>query len=173
MTPARRTGLNQFSSTGRTVVAGRIQFRRRLAVLPGIHDWLDPLPRRIQLIAAHEQRLIAHAAEMGVYLETRIADLKEKHPSIGDFRDTGLLGCIELVKNQGSKEPITPWNAKPDQMLITNRISSRLKELGMFTFVRWNYIFIAPPLIITKEQMNQGLEIISKAIEIADEYYEQ
>ena len=118
------------------------------------------------------ENLITNAAEMGIYLETRIADLKEKHPSIGDFRNTGLLGCIELVKNQVTKEPVTPWNAKPDQMMITNRISSRIRELGMFTFVRWNYIFIAPPLIITKEQMDQGLEIISKAIEIADEYYE-
>jgi taurine--2-oxoglutarate transaminase len=41
----------------------------------------------------------------------------------------------------------------------------------MFTFVRWNYIFIAPPLCVTKEQMDDGLKIISKALDISDEYY--
>ena len=39
----------------------------------------------------------------------------------------------------------------------------------MYTFVRWSYIFIAPPLCITKEQIDEGLEIISQAIAIADE----
>jgi taurine--2-oxoglutarate transaminase len=38
----------------------------------------------------------------------------------------------------------------------------------MFTFVRWNFIFIAPPLIITEEQIDEGLNIISQAISIAD-----
>jgi taurine--2-oxoglutarate transaminase len=50
-------------------------------------------------------------------------------------------------------------------------MAAKMKELGMFTFVRWNWIFIAPPLIITKEQIDEGLKIISQVIEIADEYY--
>jgi taurine--2-oxoglutarate transaminase len=41
----------------------------------------------------------------------------------------------------------------------------------MYTFVRWNYIFVAPPLIVTKEQIDEGLAIISQAITIADEAY--
>jgi len=40
----------------------------------------------------------------------------------------------------------------------------------MFTFVRWNYIFTAPPLCINKAEMDEGLDIISKAIAVADEY---
>jgi len=40
----------------------------------------------------------------------------------------------------------------------------------MYTFVRWNYVFIAPPLIVTKEQVDEGLAIISEALKIADEY---
>jgi taurine--2-oxoglutarate transaminase len=40
----------------------------------------------------------------------------------------------------------------------------------MYTFVRWSYIFVAPPLIVTKEQVDEGLTIISEAIAIADEY---
>jgi taurine--2-oxoglutarate transaminase len=117
-----------------------------------------------------EEGMVEKAAKMGAYIESEVEKLKSKHPSIGDFRNTGLLGCIELVKNRETKEPVTPWNAKPHEMEATSRMAAKVKEAGMFTFVRWNWIFIAPPLIITKEQVDEGLEIISQAISIADEY---
>ena len=117
-----------------------------------------------------EESMVENAAVMGRYIEQKVESLKSKHPSIGDFRNTGLLGCIELVKNRNTKEPVTPWNAKPDEMEATNRMSARLRELGMFTFVRWNWIFIAPPLCITKSEIDEGMEIISEVISIADEY---
>ena len=114
--------------------------------------------------------MVENAAIMGSDVEQKVESLKSRHPSIGDFRNTGLLGCIELVKNRNTKEPVTPWNAKPDEMEATIRMSARLRELGMFTFVRWNWIFIAPPLCITKSEIDEGMEIISEVISIADEY---
>jgi taurine--2-oxoglutarate transaminase len=117
-----------------------------------------------------DDNLIENAANMGHYLDAQVAKLKDKHPSIGDFRNTGLLGCIELVKNRKTKEPMAPWNAVPNEMEIMNKVAAKLNELGMYTFVRWNWIFTAPPLIITKDQMDEGLDIISKAISIADEH---
>lgn len=117
------------------------------------------------------ENMVANAAEMGRYIESEVEKLKAKHPSIGDFRNTGLLGCIELVKNRKTKEPLTPWNAAVDQMEPTMRMAAKVRELGMFTFVRWNWIFIAPPLCITKAEIDEGLNIISQVIEIADEYY--
>jgi taurine--2-oxoglutarate transaminase len=117
-----------------------------------------------------EENLVERAAEMGLYIEAEVEKLKAKHPSIGDFRNTGLLGCIELVKNKKTKEPITPWNAKPKDMEVTNKMAAKIRELGMFTFVRWSYIFIAPPLNVSKKEIDDGLEIISQAISIADQY---
>lgn len=117
-----------------------------------------------------EDNLVERAAEMGQYIEAEVVKLKAKHPSIGDFRNTGLLGCIELVKNRKTKEPVTPWNAKPSEMEVTNKMAAKIRELGMFTFVRWNWIFIAPPLNVTKAEVDEGLNIISQAIGIADEY---
>lgn len=118
-----------------------------------------------------DDNLIENAAAMGKYLDARIEELKKKHPSIGNWRNKGLLGCLELVKNKKTKEPMAPFNAKPDEMVVMNKVAAKIRELGMYTFVRWNYIFIAPPLIVTKEQIDEGLEIISKAISIADENY--
>ncbi|HSC40117.1 MAG TPA: aminotransferase class III-fold pyridoxal phosphate-dependent enzyme [Chitinophagaceae bacterium] len=117
-----------------------------------------------------DEHLIENAERMGHYIEQRVEELKAKHPSIGDFRNTGLLGCIELVKNRSTKEPMAPFNAKPEEMAIMNKVAGKLKQLGMYAFVRWNYVFIAPPLTITQEQADEGLAIISEAIAIADEY---
>jgi taurine--2-oxoglutarate transaminase len=117
-----------------------------------------------------DDHLIENAAAMGEYVNEQVEKLKAKHPSIGDFRNTGLLGCIELVKNRKTKEPMAPFNAKPDEMVVMNKVAAKIKELGMYTFVRWGYIFIAPPLIVTKEQIDEGLAIISEAISIADEH---
>jgi taurine--2-oxoglutarate transaminase len=55
-------------------------------------------------------------------------------------------------------------------MEATNRMAAKIRELGMFTFVRWNYIFIAPPLIITESEIDEGLSIVEEAVKIADEY---
>ena len=117
-----------------------------------------------------EEDLVNKAAQMGKYIESEVEKLKKIHPSIGDFRNTGLLGCIELVKNRETKEPTTPWNAKPQQMEATNRMAAKIRELGMFTFVRWNWIFLAPPLNVSKAEVDEGLNIISQTISIADEY---
>jgi len=118
-----------------------------------------------------DDNLIENAVAMGKYVDSRIEELKKKHASIGDWRNQGLLGCIELVKNRKTKEPIAPFNAKPDEMAVMNKVAAKIKELGMYTFVRWSFIFIAPPLCVTKEQIDEGLDIISQAISIADEAY--
>lgn len=116
-----------------------------------------------------DENLIENAAAMGKYLEQRVEEMKAVHPSIGDFRNTGLLGCIEVVKNRNTKEPMAPFNASADEMAVMNKVAAKIKELGMYTFVRWNYIFIAPPLCITKEQIDEGLAIIGEVLKIADE----
>jgi len=114
--------------------------------------------------------LIENTVTMGKYIDSEIEKMKQKHPSIGDWRNTGLLGCLELVKDRKTKEPMAPFNAKPDEMAVMNKVAARIKELGMYTFVRWNYIFVAPPLCINKEQVDEGLAMISDAISIADEH---
>lgn len=116
-----------------------------------------------------EDHLIERASEMGKYIEEKIEEMKAIHPSIGEFRNTGLLGCLELVKNRKTKEPMAPFNAKPEEMVVMNQVAAKIKELGMYTFVRWGYIFIAPPLTITKEEVQEGLAIISEALKIADQ----
>ena len=117
-----------------------------------------------------DENLIENAAAMGQYVDKQVAKLIQKHPCIGDWRNTGLLGCLEIVKNRATKEPMAPYNAKPTEMVVMNKVAAKLRELGMYTFVRWNFVFIAPPLSITKKQIDEGLAMISEALSIADEH---
>lgn len=119
-----------------------------------------------------DENLISNAAAMGEYLVERMEELKTLHPSIGDFRTTGLLGCIEVVKNRETKEPMAPFNATASEMEVMNKVAAKIKDLGMYTFVRWNYIFTCPPLTVTREQIDEGLAIISQALRIADAHCE-
>ena len=73
------------------------------------------------------------------------------------------------VVSKTTGELIAPYNAAGDDLKVTNQIAAKIKNLGMYTFVRWGYIFIAPPLTITKEQIDEGLAIISEALKISDE----
>lgn len=117
-----------------------------------------------------DDNLIERAAKMGEYMTKQVEALKSKHPSIGDYRCTGLLGAIELVKNRQTKEPMAPWNGSGDDMKVMNQVAGKIKELGMFTFVRFNWIFTCPPLIIDEAGIDEGLNIISQAIAIADQH---
>ena len=60
------------------------------------------------------------------------------------------------------------FNPKPEELNAINQIKSKISELGMNIFIRGNYIFIAPPLCINKNQIDNGLSIISQALKIAD-----
>ena len=117
-----------------------------------------------------EENLLERARTTGSYIDQQVAKLRKKHPSLGDFRNTGMLGAIELVKNRDTREPMAPWNAAPSDMGVMSKVAAKIRDLGMFTFVRWNWIFVAPPLIISKDEVDEGLEIISKAITLADEH---
>ena len=118
-----------------------------------------------------KENLNENATNIGSYTDQLMKKLINKHPSIGDWRNTGMLGCIELVKNRKTKEPLAPFNASASEMKQMNQVTSKLRELGMFTYCKWNFIFVAPPLIAKKDEIDEGIDIISKALSIADEFY--
>jgi taurine--2-oxoglutarate transaminase len=84
-----------------------------------------------------ELNLVEKARKNGEYLKSKLLELQNKHLSIGDVRITGMLGCLELVKNRETKEHLTPWNATGDKMEPTQRIVAKLRELlGLTTLIR-------------------------------------
>lgn len=116
------------------------------------------------------ENLIENSREMGKVMRAGLMDLAEQHPSVGEVRGTGLHQVIELVKNRETREPMSGWNVPASESM--RQAAARLRELGMSTFVKWDWIFCAPPLVITKEQIQEGLDIIDQALTITDKYVE-
>jgi taurine--2-oxoglutarate transaminase len=109
--------------------------------------------------------LIAHTQQMGRVLSALHAEMKEKHPSVGDVRSIGLFGVLELVRNRATKEPMAPFNGSSPEMA---KLGAYLREQGMYAFINWNNLFTNPPLCITEAQLQESFAIIDRALEITD-----
>jgi taurine--2-oxoglutarate transaminase len=118
-----------------------------------------------------EDGLIEKARERGESLAKHLAALKASHPSVGDVRSIGLFGVIECVKDRQTREPTAPWNAKPSEMGAMAKVAAHLREEGLYTFVRWNWIFTVPPLTISEEELKYGIDIIDRALAHSDAAY--
>jgi taurine--2-oxoglutarate transaminase len=115
------------------------------------------------------ENLIENSREMGKKLRNGLMDLAEEHPSIGEIRGTGLHQLIEIVKDRDTREPMSGWNQPMSEAMRT--AAGKLRELGMSTFVKWDWIFCTPPLILNDEQLAEGLNIIDQALTEVDKYY--
>jgi taurine--2-oxoglutarate transaminase len=94
-----------------------------------------------------------------------LTDLGEGHPSVGEVRNIGLFGILELVKNRETKEPIAPWNGTSPEMTALRKFCL---DHGLFLYTHWHTVLIIPPLIITEEQLKEGFDILDEALGITD-----
>ncbi len=131
----------------------------------------------IALIPIYQtDNLIENSKNMGAYLLEKAEELKEKHPCVGDVRGLGLFVGLELVKNQKSKEPMVPVGGKiRPGMNPKLEVAKKLGELGMMAMAAnpGSVIAMAPPLIITKDEIDEGISIMDQALEVADAYAEK
>lgn len=119
-----------------------------------------------------EENLVENSARLGDSLLNKLEDIKQKHPSVGDVRGKGLFAAIELVKNQDTREPLVPWTVKAYEGKdpLMSKLITELKEKGLYTYTRWNVLFICPPLSITEEELSWGLNQIDEVLFLADEF---
>ena len=122
----------------------------------------DPLPaavgsKVIEILV--RDRLEERARELGRYLKNGLLDLKQRHEPIGDVRGRGLLLGMELVKDRHTREPAHELGA---------RVGRRCIELGASLNIgrprHANVFRIAPPLIVTREQIDTALAILDQAL---------
>ena len=110
--------------------------------------------------------LVEQSAQTGIVLAELMAELKDRHPAIGETRSIGLFGAIELVRNSKTREPIAPYGGSSAEMVAIRRY---LLEHGVYAYMHWHTLLIVPPLIITPEQLVEGFIVIEQALGIADQ----
>jgi taurine---2-oxoglutarate transaminase len=113
-----------------------------------------------------QDHLVEHAAEMGKVMSDMNAELMGRHPSVGDVRNIGLFGIIELVKNRKTKDPITAFNTSSPVMI---QLKEALLKKGLFIYTHWHTILLLPPLCITQEQLQEGYAILDDTLVLADQ----
>ncbi|MGB5843459.1 MAG: aminotransferase class III-fold pyridoxal phosphate-dependent enzyme [Anaerolineales bacterium] len=112
-----------------------------------------------------EDHLIENAQKMGTVLRHHLNNLGEQHASVGEVRAIGLFSAIEVVNNRETRAPMAPYNGTSPEM---TKLRQFLLDNGVYTFVHWNVIMVNPPLIINEEQLDEGIKVIDKALEITD-----
>jgi 4-aminobutyrate aminotransferase len=107
-----------------------------------------------------EKEYLENARVVGEYTMDALEEIKARHPSIGDVRGKGLMIGLEFVKDHGTKEP-----AKE----LTDRVVNLSFERGLLTLsCGKSVIRIAPPLSISKSEVDEGLGIFEEAIGLAE-----
>ena len=92
--------------------------------------------------------------------------LTKKHKSIGSYRGKGLFYAIEFVDPRDLNKRLVEWNNSnyySGHPLMKNLIKL-LKEKCLYTYSRFNVLFIAPPLCISKNELLAAIKIISESI---------
>lgn len=103
-----------------------------------------------------EEGLIERAKKLGKRAVESFENMKKDHPLIGDVRGKGLMIGVDLVKDQKTKKRARKETAK---------VCWRCWEKGLFlTFFSGSVLRIAPPLTITEEELDKGIEIIEEAL---------
>lgn len=115
-----------------------------------------------------DDKLMENTLAMEKVVRKEMEAMKARHPSVGDVRGIGLFWAIELVKDKKTREPLVKWNAMGTEGAQTREINKRLLEGGVYTTVRWNFLFVVPPLCIKEDELKEGLAVIDKVLDYAD-----
>jgi len=126
----------------------------------------DPLAARVGLTVlkvVERDGLVARAAALGARLREHLLELQRRHEVIGDVRGRGLLQGIELVTDRETKRPAEKLGQEVTAECLRRGLHMNIVQLpGMGGIFR-----IAPPLTITDDELDRGVEILDAALTAA------
>jgi taurine---2-oxoglutarate transaminase len=113
--------------------------------------------------------LVERAASLEPYVRQKLERLKQNHPSVGDVRGMGLFFAVELVKNRTTKEPFNTMADKVEgRPLVVDQIAAKMMADGVAQQSWVSHFVIAPPLIVSKEELDMGIDALDRHLGIAD-----
>jgi taurine--2-oxoglutarate transaminase len=102
----------------------------------------------------------------------RLREIAARHPSVGDVRGLGFFWAVELVRDRETREPLVPFNASGPAAAPMGAVVAAVKERGVWPFVHFNRLHVAPPLVTSADDLEHGLAAIDAALDVADEQAE-
>jgi len=115
-------------------------------------------------------KLVERARELAPFVEEKLQALKAKHRSVGDVRGKGLFWAVDLVNDQNARQPFNTYSDKVSgKPLVVDQIAAKTLADGVIVQAWVSHFVIAPPLIITKEEIDHGINTLDRHLHIADE----
>jgi adenosylmethionine-8-amino-7-oxononanoate transaminase len=105
-----------------------------------------------------KHNLVSHVKEMCNEIQVDLSELAQL-PHVGEIRQLGFMIGIELVKDKETKEPFFPNES------IGKKVCARAENLGLFTRPLDDTITFLPPLISTREELKEMIQILSHSIQ--------
>ena len=113
-----------------------------------------------------DEHLFENTLELGKHLGERLEAMKSKYACVGDVRYIGLFSVLELVKDKKTKEPLAPFNGTSPEM---GKLAAHLRSKHVYAYSRFNMVWVCPPLVITKEELDAGLNVYEEALALVDQ----
>ncbi|WP_434042474.1 MULTISPECIES: aspartate aminotransferase family protein [Sorangium] len=114
--------------------------------------------------------LLNRSTKMGAIVGEKLRALKEKHPSIGDVRGLGLFWAVELVKDRATKEPFNvPQDKAARRPLVVDAVVAEAAKRGVSLMGWVSHLLVAPPLIISEAEIDEGIAALDAALDVADQ----
>jgi putrescine---pyruvate transaminase len=104
------------------------------------------------------ERVYEHVRDVGPYFIDRLKELR-KSPIVGDVRGSHFMACVESVADKETKTPF------PEELDIGKRVAAHAQALGLIVRPIGALNILSPPLILTREQVDDLVAILQEAIE--------
>jgi taurine---2-oxoglutarate transaminase len=112
------------------------------------------------LRAYREQRLFERAREMEGGLRARFDALQRRHPVVGEARGVGAFFGLELVSDRETRTPLVPWQGKQSLAHFFDDLLAH----GLYLLGRYNVAIVAPPLVVSEGELDEGFGILDAAL---------
>ncbi|MCX4665534.1 aspartate aminotransferase family protein [Streptomyces sp. NBC_01381] len=118
-----------------------------------------------------DEGVVENAARVGTeVIAPALADLAERHPSVGEVRGLGMFWALELVKDKTTREPLVPYNASGEANAPMAAFGAAAKKQGLWPFINMNRTHVVPPCNITETEAKEGIAALDAALTVADEH---
>ena len=104
--------------------------------------------------------LVEAARTSGEYLTSRLLEIQDRHPLMGDVRCPGLFTAVELVKDRTTKEPAPKEAERVYDLGLERGVmfgTSRYAGLG-------NVVKIKPPLTISRDDLDRVVDVFDQVL---------
>jgi taurine--2-oxoglutarate transaminase len=118
-----------------------------------------------------EEGILEHVRELGeTVIGPGLRELADRHPSVGEVRGLGVFWAVELVRDRTTREPLVPFNATGAAAAPMAEFGKACKTAGLWPFIHMNRTHVCPPCVISADEVRQGLDILDRALEVADRH---